>query len=232
MGAAVNLAGETAEIDYDPAQIGPDQLAAAIEQAGYTTPLDRRALAIHGMTCASCASRVERALSRVPGVARAEVNLATEKATVEGVALHPAALIGAVRDAGYDADLLTGDAEHGREMEAAEGRRVRRDLIQVVGAAALTAPLLLPMAGVMLPGWLALAFATPVQFVMGGRFYVAAWKALRAGTGNMDLLVSLGTSAAYFYSLFLVASGAGGHTYFEGRCRSHHAGPAGQMAGT
>ena len=167
------------------------------------------------MTCASCAGRVERALSKVPGVVRAEVNLATEKATVEGLMLRPAALIGAVQDAGYDADLLTGDAEREREMETAEARRVRRDLIQVVSAAVLTVPLLLPMAGVTLPGWLALLLATPVQFVIGGRFYVAAWKAVRAGSGNMDLLVSLATSAAYFYSLFLVASGSGGHTYFE-----------------
>ena len=213
--AAVNLAGETAEIDYDPQRIAPDQLAATIEQAGYAVPHDRREFAIHGMTCASCAGRVERALSKVPGVVRAEVNLATEKATVEGLMLRPAALIGAVQDAGYDADLLTGDAEREREMEAAEARRVRRDLIRVVGAAVLTVPLLLPMAGVMLPGWLALLLATPVQFVIGGRFYVAAWKAVRAGTGNMDLLVSLATSAAYFYSLFLVAGGRGGHTYFE-----------------
>jgi Cu+-exporting ATPase len=213
--AAVNLAGETAEIDYDPQLIAPDQLAATIEQAGYAVPHDRREFAIQGMTCASCAGRVERALSKVPGVVRAEVNLATEKATVEGLMLRPAALIGAVQDAGYDADLLTGDAEREREMEAAEARRVRRDLIQVVVAAVLTVPLLLPMAGVMLPGWLALLLATPVQFVFGGRFYVAAWKAVRAGAGNMDLLVSLATSAAYFYSLFLVASGSTEHTYFE-----------------
>lgn len=213
--AAVNLAGETAEIDYDPLQIAPDRLAAAMEHAGYGVPHDRREFAIHGMTCTSCAGRVERALSRVPGVARAEVNLATEKATVEGLMLRPATLIGAVQDAGYSAELLTGDAEREREMEAAEGRRVCRDLIQVVSAVVLTVPLLLPMAGVMLPGWLALVLATPVQFIIGGRFYVAAWKALRAGSGNMDLLVSLATSAAYFYSLFLVASGGGGHTYFE-----------------
>jgi len=71
------------------------------------------------------------------------------------------------------------------------------------------------MAGVMLPGWLALLFATPVQVVIGGRFYVAAWKALRAGTGNMDLLVALGTSAAYLYSVVLVLRGTGSHTYFE-----------------
>ena len=213
--AGVNLAGETAEIDYDPARIAPDRLATAIEEAGYAVPRDRRELAVHGMTCASCAGRVERALSRVPGVTRAEVNLASEKAIVEGLALRPAALIGAVQDAGYGADLLTGDAERERELETAEGRRVRRDLIRVAAAAVLTAPLLLPMAGVMLPGWLELALATPVQFVIGWRFYVAAWKAVRAGSGNMDLLVSLGTSAAYFYSLFLVLGGAGEHTYFE-----------------
>ena len=213
--AAVNLVGETAEVDYDPAQTGPERLVAAVEQAGYEVPGDRAELAIHGMTCASCAGRVERALARVPGVTRAEVNLATEKATIEGVALHPAALIGAVQDAGYGADLMTGDAEHERAVEAAEQGRGRWSLIHVLASAALTVPLLLPMAGVVLPGWLALLLATPVQFVIGARFYIAAWKALRAGSGNMDLLVSLGTSAAYFYSLVLVASGAGGHTYFE-----------------
>ncbi len=178
-------------------------------------PHDRRELAIGGMTCATCVGRVEKALRRVPGVLQAEVNLATERAVVEGIGLRPAALIGAVQDAGYDAGLLTGDAERERNLEAAEARRVRRDLIRVAAAAALTAPLLLPMVGIGLPGWLALAFASPVQLVIGARFYAAAWRALRAGTGNMDLLVALGTSAAYFYSLWLVARGAGGHTYFE-----------------
>ena len=86
---------------------------------------------------------------------------------------------------------------------------------QVVAAAVLSAPLLLSMAGLELPGWLALLLATPVQFVIGARFYRAGWKALRAGTGNMDLLVALGTSAAYAYSVFLVATGTGHHTYFE-----------------
>ena len=213
--ASVNLAGETAEVRYDPAQSAPDLLAAAVVDAGYEVPRDRRELAIAGMTCATCAGRVERALSHVPGVTRVEVNLATEKAVVEGLALRPAALIGAVQDAGYEADLLTGDAERERELEAAEARRVRRDLIRVVASAVLSAPLTLPMVGIALPGWLALTLATPVQLVIGARFYVAAWKAVRAGSGNMDLLVALGTSAAYFYSLYLVATGTGGHTYFE-----------------
>ncbi|MDA8050946.1 MAG: heavy metal translocating P-type ATPase [Rhodospirillales bacterium] len=213
--ASVNLAGETADVRYDAAELGPDRLAEAIEDAGYAVPHDRRELAIGGMTCATCVGRVEKALRRVPGVLQAEVNLATERAVVEGIGLRPTALIGAVQDAGYDAGLLTGDAERERNLEAAEARRVRRDLIRVAAAAALTAPLLLPMVGIGLPGWLALAFASPVQLVIGARFYAAAWRALRAGTGNMDLLVALGTSAAYFYSLWLVARGAGGHTYFE-----------------
>ena len=213
--ASVNFASETADIRYAAAEVAAERLAEAVEEAGYEVPHERRELAIGGMTCATCVGRVEKALSRVPGVLHAEVNLATEKAVVEGFGLRPAALIGAVQDAGYQADLLTGDAERERALEAAEARRVRRDFVRVVASVVLTAPLLLPMFGLHLSPWLELALATPVQLVIGARFYVAAWKALRVGTGNMDLLVSLGTSAAYFYSLFLVAAGAGGHTYFE-----------------
>ena len=215
--ANVNLASEQADIDFDPAQSDPRTLVQAVEDAGYDVPPQRLDFAITGMTCATCAGRVENALSGVPGVQHAEVNLATEKASVEGRAglLRPAALIAAVQDAGYDATLLTGDAEREKHVQAEEEARLRRILLQVVAAAVLTAPLLLPMAGIMLPGWLALALATPVQFVIGARFYRAGWKALRAGTGNMDLLVALGTSAAYAYSVFLVATGAGQHTYFE-----------------
>ena len=175
----------------------------------------RRELAIGGMTCATCAGRVERALAQVPGVTRAEVNLATEHAVVEGVGLHPADLIGAVEDAGYEATLLTGEPAQDQAQEAAEAKRVRRDLLLLIVSAVLTAPLLLPMVGVALPGWLMLLLATPVQFGIGARFYRAGWHALRAGSGNMDLLVALGTSAAYGDSVVVVAQGGGGHTYFE-----------------
>ena len=188
---------------------------AAVAAPGAGAVQDHRELSIQGMTCASCSGRVERALARVPGVSRVSVNLATERASVAGVALHPAALIGAVVDAGYTADLLTGETGEARAHDLADAARARRDLLALVASAALTLPLMLPMAGVMLPGWLALALATPVQFVFGARFYRAAWAAIRAGSGNMDLLVALGTSAAYFYSLYLVASGIGGHSYFE-----------------
>ncbi|MDE2581682.1 MAG: heavy metal translocating P-type ATPase, partial [Rhodospirillales bacterium] len=213
--ASVNVASEIAEVRFTPATTDPAQLAAAVADAGYAVARERREFAITGMTCATCAGRVEKSLSAVPGVLAAEVNLATEKAMVEGFGLRPAALIGAVRDAGYDAALLTGEAEADRAREAADARRARGDLLRVGAAAMLTAPLLLPMVGLPLLPWIGLALATPVQLVIGARFYVAAWKALRVGTGNMDLLVALGTSAAYFYSLFLLASGIGGHTYFE-----------------
>ena len=214
--AAVNLATEQADIRFDPQHAVPADLAAAVAGAGYGIRPERRVFAIHGMTCATCAGRVEKALAAVPGVQRAEVNLATEQASVEGPAglLHPAALISAVQDAGYGADLLTGDAAQERAAEEADSARQRRLLGQVAAAAVLSLPLLLPMAGVPLPFWLQLLLATPVQFVIGARFYAAGWKALRAGTGNMDLLVALGTSAAYGDSVFLAASGAP-HTFFD-----------------
>ncbi|MDE2263789.1 MAG: copper-translocating P-type ATPase [Gammaproteobacteria bacterium] len=170
------------------------------------------------MTCATCALRVERALSAVTGVVRAEVNLAGNRGYVDGAAgsLRPADLIAAVRRAGYEAQLLTGDAERDREIAADEARRMQAESRRLVVAVVLSIPLLTPMFGVMLPGWLQLILATPVQFLIGARFYVGAWKALRARIGNMDLLVALGTSAAYFYSLYLLLAGAvRTHLYFD-----------------
>jgi len=177
-------------------------------------------LRIGGMSCASCVGRVEKALRAVPGVADASVNLATEKATVRGAATAQA-LIDAVRAAGYEAApnlpaAGTAAAPHGAAP----------DWWPAAVAALLSLPLLLPMLAQpfggmpMLPGWLQLALATPVQFWLGARFYRAGWKALRAGSGNMDLLVALGTSAAYGLSLYLLlapAAHAHGapHLYFE-----------------
>ena len=157
-------------------------------------------LPIEGMTCASCVARVEKALKRVPGVGSAEVNLATETATVslaEGGA--PEALVDAVREAGYEA-TLTPVAAPVRD----------RSWWPVAIATALTLPLVLPMIGGladqdwMLPGWLQLALATPIQFWLGARFYKAGWKAIVAKAGNMDLLVALGTSAAYGMSVYML----------------------------
>ena len=175
-------------------------------------------LAIEGMSCASCAGRVEKALRTVPGVADAAVNLATDTADVayaggRAAALEP--LIAAVAEAGYVARALDADrpaaAEPGARRGLGEGARVAL-------AAALSAPLLPHMlvADWMLPGWLQFALATPVQFWLGARFYRAGWKALRAGSGNMDLLVALGSSAAYGLSVQQwLAHGAHGRLYFE-----------------
>src|SRR4051812_25382640 len=133
-------------------------------------------LEVEGMTCASCATRVERALRKVPGVAEASVNLATERATVRMVQPDAEAAIAAIRKAGYEARV------HG-DRDPPSGPQADRERLLVLASAVLTLPLLLTMGS--LPAALQLALATPVQFVMGARFYRAAWAALRAGTGNM-----------------------------------------------
>lgn len=213
--AQVNLAGEQAHIAYDPQSATPTDLVCAIKAAGYDVPNAHYRLIIEGMTCATCVGRVEKALLSVPGITKAEVNLATETADVEGVGVRAVDLIGAVEDAGYGARLLTDDAGRNAQAEARDAARRRAEGWRVVAAIALAAPLMLPMFGIPLPGWVQLLLATPVQFVLGGRFYVAAWKAVRAGSGNMDLLVALGTSAAYFFSLWLLTQPHAHHLYFE-----------------
>jgi Cu+-exporting ATPase len=161
-------------------------------------------LAIGGMTCASCVSRVEKSLAKVPGVTSVAVNLATETAHLQGTAgTELAALVHAVEDAGYTATA----------RGQAAPRTGHRETWELAASAALSVPLLLGMV-LHLPGWLEFTLATPVQFWLGARFYIAGFKALRAGTGNMDLLVALGTSAAYFLSLFDFAAGSG-PLYFE-----------------
>lgn len=181
-----------------------------------TTPT---VLRIEGMTCASCVGRVEKALRAVPGVLDASVNLATEKATVHGG--DPARLAAAVRDAGYEAAPADQAAP---APDAATPPGALPGWWPVAAAALLSLPLLAPMlaqpfgADWMLPGWLQLLLATPVQFWLGARFYRAGWKALRAGSGNMDLLVAIGTSAAWGLSVYLLLQEHGHgvpHLYFE-----------------
>jgi Cu+-exporting ATPase len=217
--AEVNLATERATVRGHSA-LNMDSVTRAVEGAGYRIPRQTLRLAIAGMTCASCVGRVEKALGKVAGVKSAQVNLATEIAEVEGIGglLDIGTLLAAVEEAGYAAKLST-DAGAG-----GGAHRQRWPWWPVAAAAALSLPLALPMLGLligkhwMLNGWLQLALATPVQFWLGARFYIAGWKALKAGTGNMDLLVALGTSAAFGLSLFeLLRHGAHGtaHLYFE-----------------
>ena len=181
------------------------------------TPSAEVALQIEGMTCASCVARVEKALLKVPGVSSAAVNLATEKATVQLLSSVPiTSLKAAIEKAGYAAKDV--------QKDEAVGEHGLPAWWSVAVSAVLTLPLVAPMLarafGVdwMLDGWLQLALATPVQFWLGARFYRAGWKAVLAKSGNMDLLVALGTSAAYGLSLYLLLEHAGHgmpHLYFE-----------------
>ena len=244
--ASVNLATEKASVDSDAA-VDPETLAGAVRKAGYeaavsaprdTTPaLGSQAteLAIGGMTCASCAMRVEKALAKVPGVASVSVNLATETASVNpdqtGAGADTDALIAAVRKAGYEATLMVPqdaapsvtDTTALASVAQSKRDQSRRELAAVVVSAVLTLPLVLPMVGewfglhTMLSPWLQFGLASIVQFVFGARFYRAAYRAVRAGAGNMDLLVALGTSAAYGISVYELATHGGDmtHLYFE-----------------
>jgi len=214
--ATVNLATETATISgaTDAASV-----QRAIEKAGFSVPTESFTLDITGMTCASCSTRVEKAFDKTPGVLEASVNLATEQATIKvakGTTLS--ALIAAVERAGYGATV---PQTAGAAPDVPS--RTLPSWWPVALAMLLSLPLMVPMFGSlfgahwMLPGWVQMALSTPVQFWLGARFYRAGWKALRAGSGNMDLLVAVGTSAAYGLSVYLLFTRAEAmaHLYFE-----------------
>jgi len=216
---SVNLATEQARV-----QAPRDSLPALMEavlQAGYSVPVHSLELSIGGMTCASCVGRVERALNKIAGVNSVSVNLANERAHLELLTqIDPQVLIDAVSKAGYSASVW--QAEQATDNDQVQ--RLRRERWSLLLAIVLALPLVLPMLvqpfGLhwMLPAWAQFALATPVQFIFGARFYVAAWKAVRAGAGNMDLLVALGTSAGYGLSIYLWATANAGsmpHLYFE-----------------
>jgi P-type Cu+ transporter len=217
--ANVNLGTENATIIAD-GTVDFGVVQHAIEKAGYTVARQELDLDIEGMSCASCVGRVEKALRKVDGVIDVSVNLATERAHVRvGAGLQADVLTAAVEAAGYHARLYRAAGS----PESAE-KPQDRQLLHVVFAALLSLPLTIPMVlelfGThwMLPAWIQLALATPVQFWLGARFYRAGWKALRASSGNMDLLVALGTSAAYGLSVYLLlAHGTESmpHLYFE-----------------
>ncbi|PWV65873.1 heavy metal translocating P-type ATPase [Plasticicumulans acidivorans] len=211
--AQVNLSTESAQLEAEPT-LDVAALRAAVEKAGFGVPLTTTQLQISGMTCASCVGRVEKVLQRHPGVVAARVNLASESASIDTLgAPELSALIAAVERAGYGAR----PAQAERPAEPAGGLPAWWPAaLALLLAAPLVAPMLLLPFGVqwMLPAWLQWALATPVQFWLGARFYRGAWHALRAGSGTMDLLVALGTSAAYGLSLYLWTQGHT-HLYFE-----------------
>ena len=181
------------------------------------------ALIIKGMTCASCVSRVEKALLKVPGVVSAEINLALETAQVTTVdSVMPQQLIDVVIASGYQASLLNPESDNLAHLEDAQ--KINQWWPSAL-AAIFSLPLVMTMVaqsfgfGVQFSGWLQWLLATPVQFWLGWRFYQAGWHALKARSGNMDLLVAIGTSAAYGLSVYLLLNNPHGsvlhHLYFE-----------------
>jgi Cu+-exporting ATPase len=230
--ANVNLAAEQARVVYDPATQTPDSIAAAIQAIGYEphlpkAPAGHLELTIGGMTCASCANRVERALKKQPGVNEASVNLAAERASVDfdPQAVSPAQLVQVVEKAGYQASPLqptTSVAAQIAERDAAKAEEYQALRHRLILAGVLTLPVFLisMLPGLTFPGYpyVLLALTIPVQFVAGWPFLRQAVKVLRHGSANMDVLVSLGTLAAFGFSVYQTfwPSGHGhGHYYYE-----------------
>jgi len=230
--AAVNFASEQATVVFDPAAVKPADLVQQVQDAGYGVVTAQVELPITGMTCANCAATVERTLNRkVPGVVRASVNFATERATVEyipGVA-SVAAMIHAIEEAGYSVVQAAADA--GEPLEDVEAKARQAEIADQTrkfwGGVAFALPLFLlsmardfnllgTWAHAAWVNWLFLALATPVQFYTGWDYYVGSYHALRNRTANMDVLVAMGSSVAYLYSLVvLLLPGVGEHVYFE-----------------
>jgi Cu+-exporting ATPase len=219
--ASVSFASERASIRFDPAAVAAADLVGAVKRAGYGVAPREATLAIEGMTCAACATRIEKVLGRVPGVT-ASVSFASERARVELAPDGPAleAVVEAVRRAGYGATPVEGaDREAERARRAAAERKQLRELAV---AALFTAPLMVEMVSMftgrheLVPRAVQLALAAPVQLVVGRRFYVGAFHALRGGAANMDVLVALGTSMAFGLSAVVTVLGLHSqHVYFE-----------------
>lgn len=211
--AAVNLAVEKATVTFDSTQITFNEITKKVQDLGYRVITDKVDLKITGMTCAACSGRVEKVLDKLPGIASAVVNLALERATVEyypGV-ITVTEIKRRIEKLGFGAHDSSDNAEIDKEKQAREAE-VKRQRLRLLIAAVFSLPLVLAMAlhmlGVMgkttellMNPYLQLILATPVQFIAGWQFYRGAYMVLRNGSANMDVLVALGTSAAYFYSI-------------------------------
>ena len=219
--AVVNFANEKAHVKFNVNTTLPEELIRSIEKAGFHVAPQSIQLRINGMTCATCSGRIEKALNKLPGVV-ATVNLATEIAHVR---LSPGTtaindLLAAVARAGYDASKISEASRTQEETRRRAGYHAELRMFWI--SAALTLPLVLQMTPMLwgdhaefLPRWLQWLLATPVQFWIGKRFYIAAWNALRGGGANMDVLVALGTSMAYFFSAVVTLLALNQHVYFE-----------------
>ncbi|USL26459.1 heavy metal translocating P-type ATPase [Priestia megaterium] len=229
--ANVNLALERSTIIFDPSKTSPQVFEEKIEKLGYGVVSEKAEFAITGMTCAACSTRIEKGLNKLEGVTKASVNLALETASVEysPSQIAPQDITQRVEKLGYGAKLKSEEKEEEQSYREKElGKQKGKFWFSLI----LSVPLLwamvshftftsfIPLPHMLMNPWVQLSLATPVQFVVGKQFYVGAFKALRNKSANMDVLVALGTSAAYFYSLYssLKSLGSSAHTdqlYYE-----------------
>ncbi len=234
--ASVNLATERAHVIFDPSLLSTDDIVELVEELGYGVATTKAELPIEGMTCANCVLTIERNVKRLPGVEQVTVNLATEKASIvyNPAMLDLAEVKDLVEDLGYHVIEIEGldeDAGMDAERQAREAEMARQRTLLIAGVI-FTLPLFLLSMGrdfgvfgawAQQPwvNWLMLALATPVQFYVGRDYYVNGWKAVKHGAPNMDVLIAMGSSAAYFYSVavllapFLGIGAIGEHVYFE-----------------
>ncbi|WP_314591154.1 heavy metal translocating P-type ATPase [Paenibacillus terrigena] len=227
--ANVNFALEKASLSYDPSKLDVDRMEETIKKLGYGVAKETVDFKLEGMTCAACANRIEKGLSKMAGVTSATVNFAMETARVEYSPgdVSVGDMQNKVKQLGYQA-ITKQESESTGDHRTKEIRHQKRNLLI---SAILSLPLLWSMVGhfsftswiyvpdLFMNPWMQLLLSTPVQFYIGRQFYVGAYKALRNGSANMDVLVSLGTSAAYFYSLYLTID------WFLAGANAHH-GPA------
>lgn len=225
--ANVNATTEKATITYNPSSTTPTDLSNTIEKTGYGVLNDKVDLEVTGMTCAACSNRIEKVLNRTDGVDEANVNLTTENATIiyNLNSTSVETLIKKIQKLGYDAQLK----KEADEKQSHKALELKHKLTKLVISAILALPLLLTMfvhlfnmhlPSILMNPWFQFILATPIQFIIGWQFYVGAYKNLRNGSANMDVLVALGTSAAYFYSLYEMVKWLNNtnytpHLYFE-----------------
>ena len=223
--AQVNLTTERATVHYDEDKLSLSDISERIDKLGYQVRPAHAEFDITGMTCAACSNRIEKVLNKQPAIQNATVNLSTEVATVDYYPgnMDESDIIERIKKLGYDATLKSEEQYDRKENE------LRHKKYKLILAAVLSLPLLLTMLthlfGIHLPHifmnpWFQFAFAFPVQFIIGWQFYTGAYKSLRSGSANMDVLVALGTSAAFFYSLYESIKWMRGltndpHLYFE-----------------
>lgn len=225
--AHVNLALETSNVTYNPSETGAAVIKEKIEKLGYGVVTEKAEFQIAGMTCAACANRIEKRLNKTEGVSSAPVNFALETVAVEynpkEVAITD--LKETVAKLGYQ---LEQKGEADGETESPQKKEQRKQTVRLIFSAILSFPLLWAMVShfsftsfiwvpdIFMNPWMQFALATPVQFVIGWPFYTGAYKALRNKSANMDVLVALGTTAAYVYSLYLTIQSLGAHGHTDG----------------